>query len=154
MTRTRLLFLALAGSLASLAGAFFFQHVMAILPCHLCILQRWPHVVMAGLAVLALAWPNRLAMRLGALVAAASAGLAVYHSGVERKLWAGPSDCTGGQDLTGLTGSDLLSTDFAVGIIRCDEISYSILGLSFANLNVLLSLVLLAVWTLAAGRRA
>ena len=81
-----------------------------------------------------------------------SAGLAVYHSGVERKLWAGPSDCTGGQDLSGLDGADLLSTDFTVGIVRCDEISFSILGLSFANMNVVLSLGLLVVWLLAARR--
>lgn len=152
MTRTTLLLAALAGSVASLAGAFFFQHVVAILPCHLCILQRWPHAIMVGLAVLALLWPTRLAIGLGALVAAVSAGLAVYHSGVERKLWAGPSDCTGGQDLSGLDGTDLLSTDFTVGIVRCDEISFSILGLSFANMNVVLSLGLLVVWLLAARR--
>lgn len=152
MTRTTLLLAALAGSVASLAGAFFFQHVVAILPCHLCILQRWPHAIMVGLAVLALLWPTRLAIGLGALVAAVSAALAVYHSGVERKLWAGPSDCTGGQDLSGLDGADLLSTDFTVGIVRCDEISFSILGLSFANMNVVLSLGLLVVWLLAARR--
>ncbi|MFD0981238.1 disulfide bond formation protein B [Tropicimonas aquimaris] len=152
MTRKSLLLLALAGSVGSLVGAFFFQHVMAILPCHLCILQRWPHVVMAALAALTLVWPHRLLMQLGGLVATVSLGLAVYHSGVERKLWAGPSDCTGGQDLSGLAGSDLLSTDFSVGIVRCDEISYSILGLSFANMNVMLSLGLIAVWLLAACR--
>ncbi|SFC54857.1 disulfide bond formation protein B [Tropicimonas isoalkanivorans] len=145
--------LALAGSVASLAGAFFFQYVMAILPCHLCILQRWPHAILVVLAALALIWPKRLVIAAGALVATVSIGLAIYHSGVERKLWAGPTDCTGGQDLSGLSGQDLLSTDFTVGVVQCDEISYSILGLSFANYNVLLSLGLIVLWLLA-WRRA
>jgi disulfide bond formation protein DsbB len=145
--------LALLGSFASLAGAFFFQYVMAILPCHLCILQRWPHAILVILAAFALIWPKRLLIAVGALIATVSIGLAIYHSGVERKLWAGPSDCTGGQDLSGLSGQDLLSTDFTVGVVQCDQISYSILGLSFANYNVLLSFGLIVLWLLA-WRRA
>ncbi|MCA3544252.1 MAG: disulfide bond formation protein B, partial [Rhodobacter sp.] len=41
--RTRLIILALAGSLALLAGAFAFQYIGGLAPCHLCLLQRWPH---------------------------------------------------------------------------------------------------------------
>ncbi|WP_068114813.1 disulfide bond formation protein B [Tropicimonas marinistellae] len=154
MTRRGYLLVALAGSVLSLAGAFFFQYVMAILPCHLCILQRWPHAVMVAVAAVALFLPKTVFMLAGALAAVVSTALAIYHSGVERKLWAGPSDCTGGQDLSGLTGADLLSTDITIGVVQCDEISYSILGLSFANYNILLSLGLVVIWGLAARSRA
>ncbi|RYH09719.1 disulfide bond formation protein B [Tropicimonas sp. IMCC6043] len=152
MTRKSLVLLALAGSALSLAGAFFFQHVMGILPCELCILQRYPHAAMLAIGLLALMVPTRWLPRLGAATALVSLTLAVYHSGVERKLWSGPADCTGGQDLSGLSGADLLSTDFTIGTIMCDQISFSILGLSFANMNVILSLALLGIWIAAARR--
>jgi disulfide bond formation protein DsbB len=152
VTRKSLLLLALAGSALSLVSAFFFQHVMAILPCHLCILQRWPHAALTALAAIGLALPGRLIPLVGAATALLSAGIAVYHSGVERKLWAGPVNCTGGQDLSGLSGADLLSTEFAGAVVQCDQISYTILGLSFANWNVLLSLGLFLIWALAARK--
>lgn len=146
MSRNTLLLLAFLGSTLTLAGAFFFQYVVGILPCQLCFLQRWPHLVMALLALIALVVPGRIVPVLGALTALVSIGFGVYHSGVERKFWAGPANCTGGQNLSGLSGSDLLSTDFAVATVMCDEISFEILGLTFANLNVLGSLVFLAIW--------
>lgn len=157
MNTKTLLLLALAGSLACNLAALFFQHVMGILPCHLCILQRYPHwaLTVLGLALLAFGRGTilRLGAFLGALIALGNAVLAVYHSGVERKLWAGPADCTGGQDLSGLSGNDLLSLEVEATIIMCDEISYTILGLSFANWNVVVSLALAGLW-MAVARRA
>ncbi len=149
MTRTQLLLLVLAGCVLSLGGAFFYQYVLAILPCHLCLLQRYPFAVMGVLALLALVIPGKFLPQMGALAALVNVGLGIYHSGVERKFWAGPSSCTGGQDLTKLSGSDLLSTDFGVATVMCDEINYSIMGLTFANVNVVLSLVLFALWARA-----
>lgn len=152
MTRKSLLLIIVALCVASLAGAFFFQYVVGILPCHLCLLQRYPPAIMAGLALLSLAPFGRRLPLAGAAVALWSIGLAVYHSGVERKFWAGPDDCTGGQNLSGLSGADLLSTDIASPIIRCDEISFHVLGVTFANANVIVSLVLLALWIAAARK--
>ncbi len=150
--RATYLLCALILSLASLAGAFFFQYAMAILPCHLCLLQRYPHAILIVLAIIALIWRNRGVPVIGALISVYSIGLAIYHSGVERHFWAGPSDCTGGQNLAGLSGSDLLSTNISVGVIQCDKISYEILHLSFANWNILISVFLLLMWINAARR--
>ncbi|MFV0358569.1 disulfide bond formation protein B [Tropicimonas sp.] len=149
MTRKSLLWLAFAFSVLTLAGAYFFQYAVGILPCHLCLLQRYPHAAMAAFALIGLVWRGPVAPFLGAITAVWSLGLAIYHSGVERKLWAGPADCTGGQDLSGLSGSDLLSTEIASPIIRCDEVSFDILGLSFANMNAIGSLLLIVIWVRA-----
>ena len=56
--RTRLIILALAGSLAMLAGAFAFQYIGGLAPCHLCLLQRWPHAAAVAIGLLALAVPG------------------------------------------------------------------------------------------------
>ncbi|MBI1418039.1 MAG: disulfide bond formation protein B [Limimaricola sp.] len=148
MTHRQLVLIAAAGSAALLLGAFAFQ-LAGYAPCELCLLQRWPHaaaIVIGALALVLgwrwLAWP-------GALAALTTAAIGVYHSGVERHLWAGPSSCTGGG--VGLSG-DLLSTD-APRLIMCDQISWQIFGISMANWNVIFSLILFAVWIAAARRR-
>ncbi len=154
MTREKLIALAAMGSFLALAGAFFSEIHLGVEPCHLCILQRYPHWAMLGLGLLAMLVAWRFIPALCVLIALWSTGFAIYHSGVERKLWTGPSDCTGGAgNLSGLSGADLLSTNFESNLVMCDEISFSILGLSFANMNVLLSAVLVVLWAMAALRK-
>ena len=78
MTRPFLILLAAAGSAALLAGAFAFQYIGGLAPCHLCLLQRYPHGAAVGIGVLALLIPAGLLGRLlpwaGALAALTTAG--------------------------------------------------------------------------------
>ena len=83
MTRTSLVLLAAGGSFLLLAGAFLFQ-ALGWAPCAMCLWQRWPHAAAVLIGALALALPGRLLPLLGALAAATTAGIAVFHSGVER----------------------------------------------------------------------
>jgi disulfide bond formation protein DsbB len=83
-----------------------------------------------------------------------NAGLGVYHSGVEWKMWAGPRDCSGALEGLG-SATDLLSRLERVNVVRCDEAAWRFLGVSLAGYNVVISLVLAAVaaWGVVAGRR-
>lgn len=152
MTRQRLILLAAGGSVALLAGAFAFQ-ALGFAPCKLCLWQRWPHAaaILVGMVALStraygLAW-------LGALAALGTAGIGAYHTGVERGWWQGPTSCTGaGNDLSGLSGADLLSTQIADTVIMCDEVAWAMLGLSMATWNMLFSLGLAVLWVMAARR--
>jgi disulfide bond formation protein DsbB len=137
---------------ATIAGAWFFQLVLEILPCPLCLEQRYAYylaiplgaltaiaaksgaprpLLLAGLAVLALA-------------ALANAGLGTYHSGVEWGFWKGPTDCSGPVVNLG-SASDLLSRLDTVKVVRCDEVQWRFLGLSLAGYNVLISLAMAAI---------
>ena len=143
---------------ATLAGAWFFQLVLDIQPCPLCLEQRYAYylavplgalvalaaakdaprgVVMAGLALLALA-------------TLANAGLGSYHAGVEWGFWKGPTECTGPLVDLGKAGNLLQRLD-TVKVIRCDEVQWRFLGLSLAGYNVLISLLMAAIagWGLA-----
>lgn len=152
MNRTPLIFLATLGSVALLGGAFLFQ-ALGWQPCPICLWQRWPHGLAIAIGVTGLATGWRWLAWAGAAAAAATTAIAVYHSGIERKWWAGPSSCTGGGDgLGGLSGADLLSTD-APAVVMCDQFAPFLFGLSMANWNALLSALLVLVW-LAAARRA
>lgn len=145
-----LILLAGGGSAALLAGAFAFQ-AAGYAPCAMCIWQRWPHVAAALLALAALALAPRVMAALGALAALVAAGLGLFHTGVERGWWEGPSSCSGG-GLGGLSGADLLATD-GPALVMCDEVAWSLAGLSMASWNALLSLTLAALWIAAATRR-
>ncbi|MBE2278741.1 MAG: disulfide bond formation protein B, partial [Rhodobacteraceae bacterium] len=124
-----------------------------------CILQRWPHLA----AVLALGlWAAtrwRIWPWLGALAAATTAGIGLFHAGVEQGWWEYISSCTQGS-IAGLSGADLLDpTRAAPAPVRCDAIPWSFLGLSMAAWNAILSTVLALLWLYgatgrdAAGRR-
>jgi disulfide bond formation protein DsbB len=149
MTRSGLTLAAASGSFALLAGAFFFQ-ALGYPPCAMCLWQRWPHAaaIVIGAVALVVWRPAGPLLLLGALAAATTAGLGVYHTGVERSWWDGPASCTGAG--AGLDG-DLLSTDIAP-VVMCDEVAWSLLGLSMASYNALLSSALAALWVLAARR--
>ncbi|NNE79486.1 MAG: disulfide bond formation protein B [Silicimonas sp.] len=147
MTRRNLMLLAAGGSLALLLGAFAFQ-LLGYAPCKLCLWQRWPHG--AAIAVGALVFvtaPIALLGLAGALSTLITAGIGGYHTGVERGWWEGPSTCTGaGDGLAGMSGADLLSLDAPNDIVMCDEVAWAFAGLSMATWNMLISLVLAAIW--------
>jgi disulfide bond formation protein DsbB len=152
MTRKPLILIAAAGSAALLIGAFGFQYIGGLLPCALCLWQRWPHAAAVVLGLVGAAWPAAGVALLGAVSAAASGGLGVYHTGVERGWWEGLATCSGG-DLSGMSGADLLSTEGPVDIVRCTEVAWSLGGLSMASWNAILSFGLALVWLMALRAR-
>ena len=150
MTATRLSMIAAGGSVALLAGAFIFQH-LGYAPCKMCIWQRWPHAAAVVIGALILATGMRALAWLGALAAAITSGIGFFHAGVEQSWWEGPSSCTGtGDGLSNLSGAELLSTDIGEAIVMCDEIAWSLAGISMAGWNGILSLILVVFWVRAA----
>ncbi|WP_209426615.1 disulfide bond formation protein B [Pararhodobacter sp. SW119] len=153
MTRTTLALAAALGSAFLLIAALVFQYGFGMAPCALCIWQRWPHlaaVVLGGLALAAPALPVLLA---GAAAAATSGGIGVYHTGVERGWFDGPSACSGGGGVTGQSIDDLLNFEQSFQVVRCDEVPWEMLGLSMASWNAAASFALAGVWLIAAARR-
>lgn len=143
------------GSTALLLGALTFQY-FGYAPCELCILQRWPHLAAAiiGLSIWALGWHRALAV-LGLLAALTATAFAIFHAGVELKYWTGPTHCSGGiSHMAQLSTSDLMAQLQSAPVVRCDEIAWSLFGLSMAGWNAVCSAILSVIWAIAAFRRA
>jgi disulfide bond formation protein DsbB len=154
MTRRNLTWVAMLGSAALLLGAFAFQYFGGLIPCVLCIYQRWPHGVAVLAGVLALSLGGRGWLWLGALAAAATSAVGFYHAGVELGWFAGLATCTV-DTLQGLNTADLLNTDVTVGApVRCDAVPWAMAGISMAGWNAILSALLSLIWIGAATRRA
>lgn len=146
MTRSHYIVAATFGSFALLAGAFLFQS-LGYAPCQMCIWQRWPHAiaVVIGLFAVTVSRHERVFAALGALAALTTALVGAYHTGVERDWWDGPSSCSGNG---AINTTDLLNTNIAP-IVMCDDVVWSLFGLSMASYNALISLVLIAIWITA-----
>lgn len=140
--------LAAGVSVLLLGGAYVFE-ALGYAPCTMCYWQRWPHMAAIAIGALALLVPLRVLGWLGALAALTTAGIGIYHTGVERGWWEGPSSCTGGGSLEGLSGGDLLSLD-GPKLIMCDQVSWELLSLSMASWNAIFSFVAVWLWIVAA----
>lgn len=145
MTRHRLALVATAGPLLLLAAALAFQYIGGLAPCELCIWQRWPHLAAIAFGAGYLLTGRRFPAALAATSLVVGSGIAAYHVGVEQQWWAGPGACSG-TGLGEMTGSELLDITIADAIVRCDEIAWSMFGLSMAAWNGLLSMGIVAVW--------
>jgi disulfide bond formation protein DsbB len=149
----RLLILALLGCAGLLGGAFFFQHVMGLAPCPLCIWQRWPHAVAIALIAVALLRPGlaTIATGLAAISLLVGAGIAGYHVGVEQGFWT--SATCGTPEIGAGSAADLLARLREAPMVACDEVVWSFAGVSMAGWNGIASVGLVGVLWLALGER-
>ncbi|AML52757.1 disulfide bond formation protein B [Falsihalocynthiibacter arcticus] len=141
------------GSLAMLLGAFGFQYIGGLAPCPMCLWQRYPHAVAFVLGVLILAGGPRILAALGAIAALTTSAIGLFHTGVERDWWEGPTTCTSGP-VANLTPEELMAQIMSAPLVRCDEVAWEMFDLSMASWNAIGSLILAFVWIAAWRSRA
>jgi disulfide bond formation protein DsbB len=144
----------LAGSAATLGGAFAFQYLGGLAPCELCLIQRWPYAASIAAALLAFApmhgWAaQRALLGVAGVAFVVGVGLAAWHIGVEQNWIAGPEACSGGPE-GAATVEELRRRLMAQDVVRCDEVPWSLFGISLAGFNLLISAAL-AVFSLSAA---
>ncbi|WP_404382618.1 disulfide bond formation protein B [Caenispirillum salinarum] len=150
----------LAVCAAALGGALFLEHVLDVQPCILCLWQRVPFAVAGVLAAVALLpglgpRVRRAIVAVCGLVFLVNMGIAGFHVGVEQHWWEGTAQCaapTGGapQSLAEMRAA----LESPPQLARCDEVAWSLFGISLPGYNVVLSLVLGAASLFAARRAA
>jgi len=145
--------LALLLPLGLLGGALGSQYIGGLHPCEMCYWQRWPHAAAILLAALAFTGPaassrSRTLTLLAAASIVISGAIGVYHAGVEVGIFEGITTCS---TTRGMTLQDIVSAP----LVRCDQVQWSLFGLSMAGWYAVLSLggaVLIATLALKAGR--
>ena len=131
-----LLLFAVSGSL--LLGALAFQFLGGLAPCEMCYWQRYAHLAVLAVSGLAFLSGNRALGWLAVLAMVVAAGLGLFHAGVEQKWWAGITACTAPVS-AGMSSADMLDALMNALLIRCDEIPWSLFGVSMAGWNALVS---------------
>jgi len=148
MSRNRAVLLAGLGSLGLLIGALLFQYVGDMAPCKMCYWQRYPHVGAIVIAGIILITGIGVFAVLGLLSALITAGIGGFHAGVERGWWEGPQSCTS-TSIDNLSTEELLAQIMSAPMVRCDEIPWQMFGLSMAGWNMVISICLAVLWTIA-----
>lgn len=143
-------------SAAALAGAYFFEIVIKLQPCMLCLYQRVPHalLIVMGIVAFLLAQKNKpkqasFIIVLCAFVYLLETILAFYHAGVEQHWWVSYLEACSNPMLSN-NPADLLSEIEKAESVRCDAVPWSLFGISMAGYNSLLSLAMFA-YTLTAS---
>ncbi len=137
--------------LSALAATFALGLALAserwegLVPCALCLVERWPYRVAIALGLLACVVPNRWARVLLVLVVVsmlADAAVAVVHVGVEQHYWPSPLPECAAPRFTGGTVAQRLAQMPDRPAKPCEDAAYLIPGLpvSMAAMNLLYAL--------------
>jgi len=135
-------------SLLMLLGAWGFQYIGHYDPCALCFDQRHIHMAVIGLGlasgILLILAPGmaRFAPWMIFVVAAVllySAAFAGWHAGIEYGWWEGPATCTTGGTASVSVADVLATISGERPVVMCDEAAWTLLGISMAGYNALIS---------------
>jgi disulfide bond formation protein DsbB len=132
------------------AGAYISEYGFGLYPCEMCWWQRYAHFAAVALALVSFAAaPKRLWIGLAALAILISGLIGAFHAGVEYGWWEGFTTCA----RAAATGGDPLEAIMSVPLVRCDEVQWSLAGISLAGFNFIFSTVgALAVFALLRKR--
>ena len=142
---------------ATILTAHILERYGGYVPCHLCLQERYAYYFAVPASVIAFFTARgesfvitRILLLAIALAFVLNAGLGIYHSGVEWKWWAGPTECSGGSLLSfGPAGVDIENAK----VVACDQAAWRFLGLSFAGWNAVMSGLLAAIAAYGAALR-
>ena len=130
--------LALLIPAALLGGALGSQYLGGLFPCEMCHWQRWPHYAALALAILAFPAKSRALVILAGIAIIASGLIGVFHAGVEYGWWEGLTRCSAAA--ASGSSADILAEIMATPMIRCDEVQWSLFGISLAGWNAIFSI--------------
>ncbi len=143
-SRTAGLF-ATAAAAAALAVAIAAERLGGLVPCPLCLMERWPYRVVIVLGLFAAAVPRRAGrwvLGLALVSTVAAAALAVTHVGVEQHAWPSPLPECAAPNLAGLGIAERLAAMPLRPSKPCEEATYLVpaLPVSMAAMNLIYAL--------------
>ena len=121
-----------------LGGAYLSEYAFGLVPCEMCWWQRYAHFAALGLALAStVAGPRRLWIALAGLAILVAGLIGGFHAGVEYGWWEGLTACS----TPSLGGGDPLEAIMNAPLVRCDEVQWSLAGISLAGWNFFISSV-------------
>ena len=138
-------------SMSMILFALISEYVFGLSPCSLCLIQRYPHTLVAITSIWLVFFRthNVFMYPLNTLIMAFSIILASYHVGVEQGIFQGPQSCSSSNlSLMSEKSAEALLIDILnTSVIRCNEVTWSFMRLSMASWNLIMSIALFVGWT-------
>ena len=131
----------------ALISAYFIQYSLGYQPCKLCIYERFPYIVSIILLIAILLNPKyqKITLLILSIVFLCSVFLSFYHFGIEQGFFIESFVCESKNVLKSLSKEQLLE-QLKQNNVSCKDVSFTILGLSLATINIVLSFILSLVF--------
>ena len=140
-------------SFSMILFALISEYVFGFAPCSLCLIQRYPHMLIAITSVWLIFFRthNVFLYPVNTLVMALSIILESYHVGVEQSIFQGPLSCSPSNLslVSEKSAEALLKEILNTSVVKCNEVTWSFMGLSMATWNLILSIALFIGWTVS-----
>jgi disulfide bond formation protein DsbB len=121
-----------------LGGAYLSEYAFGLVPCEMCWWQRYAHFAALAIALLSTVLAHkRLWIALAGIAILVAGLIGGFHAGVEYGWWEGLTACS----TLNVGGGDPLEAIMNAPVVRCDEVQWSLFGISLAGFNFLISSV-------------
>ena len=130
-------------SIIALLTAYFIQYVLCHQPCNLCLIERIPYILTIIIITLILIFKKfeKVFLLLLTLIFVAATLISFYHFGIEQGFIKESLVCDLKVQTNSLTKEDLLK-ELKTKTISCKDVTFKIIGLSLASINIIISLIL------------
>ena len=127
-------------SIVTIGSALIAEYFFNIEPCKLCLKQREPYyaVIVGFFIIKLLKVQKKIWFYIGIqIISVYGLFYSIWHVGIENKILPGPSGCSGGLDITS-DATNLKEQILSKAVINCEDVIWSIFGVSAATINSLL----------------
>jgi disulfide bond formation protein DsbB len=134
--------------LFALFSAYFIQYVLGYQPCNLCLIERIPFIFAILIILFCLIFKKleKITLIILSLIFFVAALISFYHFGIEQGFIIESFVCElniRGDILT----KEALLNELKRKTISCKDVTFKILGLSLATINIFVTLLLSAITT-------
>ena len=130
-------------SVFALGAAYFIQHILGHKPCNLCLIERLPYIfaiIIISLGLILKKFEKAIIILL-ILIFVAATIISFYHFGIEQGFFKESFVCNLGNNILNLSKEDILK-ELQEKTISCKNVSFTIIGLSLATINTIISVFL------------
>lgn len=150
ITLDEILIFLISASFFALFFAYISQYFFGLQPCHLCVWQRFPFFVIAIFSSLILAFLKnnfikKITIFLSMFLLAINSTIALYHVGVEKKIFKIQESCISQNQAEYASIDELRNALLKEKATRCDEPPFFFLTLSMAAWNFIYCLFLFII---------
>ena len=130
-------------SIFAISAAYFIQYVLGHEPCNLCLIERIPFLIVIIITSLCLFFKKfeKNSLLIICLIFFSLTLISIYHYSIEQGFITDSSVCEISSVSDILTKEELLK-QLSKRIVSCKDVTFEVLGLSLATINIFISLAL------------
>ena len=138
-----ILTLILIFSIFALSTAYFIEYILKHEPCNLCIIERVPYIFSIVIIASNFIFKKfeKIIFFFLCLIFIIATIISFYHFGIEQGFFNESFVCNLGNNILNLSKEDILK-ELQEKTISCKNVSFTIIGLSLATINTIISVFL------------